>query len=356
MSAESSGVTAVVARFLSTGAAALYAQLAEEGFVTISPELGQMALDAGDLLEEYGFAFRRNREWGYDLVASPVELLVPSLLYRLDWAYPPFGHLDPATHGVIRDTLERSLDAGTEALNEMPAKAQALVGAAQIDAFVVRMIGGSSILRALSAAEWSNNLPLVWSAITDGIQHGMQYRRVVAPLGLAAFGWQINQRDVHETGVDLRVSLGPPTSPFYLFADQADKLTAIVFVPRAHADAEPRATFMTLAHLTRQFLDVFTRIWDAAVPAIYVLDELRSRRTSFIDAAAAVGGSRSAECAAILFDRGIFAEINGEDEAVAPLLAHGLVRPSTYTIGLTPLVPNLVDIITDIVRDYGAST
>ncbi|MEK6375467.1 MAG: hypothetical protein AABO58_22545 [Acidobacteriota bacterium] len=356
MPVESSAVTAVAARYLSAGAADVYTTLMDAGSITISSELESTYLEAATMLEEYGFSFRRNSEWGYELLPTPAELLVPSLLYRLEWAYPPFGHLDRLTHEEVRAALEHSLDGAEMASVEVPAASQTLVGAAQIDAFVARVIVDSAIVRALSAAEWSNNLPLVWSAITEGMRDGMEYHRVVSPLGLAAFGWDVNQRDVHDVGVDLRVSLRPQTSPFYLFADSEQSLAALVFVPPMSGRGEPRATYTQLAQLTNQFLEMFNGIWEDAVPATYVLEQLRLRRQAFIDAASDAGGVRAADVAATLFDKGVFAEVPAADEAVATLVAQGLVISSRYTIGLTRLVPNLTDTIADIVRGYGASS
>ncbi|HSY49142.1 MAG TPA: hypothetical protein VLC46_10050 [Thermoanaerobaculia bacterium] len=355
MPVESSTVIAVAARYLSAGAADVYTTLLDAGSITIGSELESTYLEAATMLEEYGFAYRRNTEWGYELLPTPGELLVPSLLYRLEWAYPPFGHPDRRTYEEVRVALEHSLDGAETASVEVPAASQTLVGA-QIDAFVARVIVDSAIVRALSAAEWSSNLPLRWSAITEGMRDGMEYHRVVSPLGLAAFGWDINRRDVHDVGIDLRVSLRSQTSPFYLFANSERSLAALVFVPPMGSRGEPRATYTHLAELTNRFLEIFNGIWKDAVPATYVLEQLRLRRQAFIDAASDAGGARAADVAATLFDKGIFAEVSATDEAVSTLVARGLVIFSRYTIGLTSLVPNLTDTIADIVRGYGASS
>jgi hypothetical protein len=357
MQVASPAVTAVIAvasRYLSAGAADLYTTLVGSGSIPISPELGSSYLETATILEDYGFAFRRNTEWGYELLPTPAELLVPSLLYRLEWAYQPFGHPDRQTHEEVRVALEHSLDGAETASVEVPATSQTLVGS-QIDAFVARVIIDSAIVRVLSAAEWSSNLPLRWSAITEGMRDGLEYHRVVSPLGLAAFGWDFNHRDVHDVGIDLRVSLRSQTSPFYLFANSEQSLAALVFAPPMNSRGEPRATYTHLKQLTNQFLDLFNGIWQDAVPATYVLEHLRLHRQAFIDAAADAGGLRAADVAATLFDKGIFAELPAADEAVSTLLARGLVISSRYTIGLTRLVPNLTDTIADIIRGYGAS-
>jgi hypothetical protein len=348
----------VIVRYISTRAEEVYHQVLQAGRISIHGATSPVDIAAATDLENYGFVFRRTVPAGYDLLPTPFAILIPSLLHRLDWSYPPFAEVSTDERQRLRTDLIQ-LRANTpmpiSLPLESPEMSRTLEGAADIDAFVASILRQTQDVRAVSAAEWSTNLPLVWTVLVQRMREGMQYRRIVSPLGLAAFGWHINERDTTETGVDLRVSLTPTLSPFYLFTG-GHLRSALVFVLPVRDDTQPRATYTALGQLTERLSEMFDDLWRTAVPVRRILDRLWRYRPVYIEHALHTCGEAGARVASVLFDKGIFAELAAEDEAILPCFADsGLAVRSKYTIGLTQYVPNIIEEITRYVREEGFS-
>jgi len=343
-------------RQVSARAAELYHKMRAINGLSIDVTTPPDDVDAACELERYGFIFRQPGQAGYNLFPTPFEILIPSLLHRIDWSYPPFDTLPRAERERLRDRLCEFQDSDCHPPFAQPlAAAQALEGAAQIDAFVSRVLHDTLDVCAVSAAEWSGNLPLLWSALVQRLKDGMRYRRIVSPLGFAAFGWAINYRDTTETGVDLRVSSAQVTSPFYLFAG-AEIRSALVFASPTPMKGWTRATYTAVGQLTKRLSELFDDLWDAAIPAQTILTRLQHYRTSYIKSASEVAGELGANIASLLFNKGIFAQLPGNHQPTLDALVNaGLVMQSNYSIGLTRLVPNLVKEIESYLRSDGGN-
>lgn len=335
----------VALRCISSRAEEVYNQVCQAGGLSIDGNTSSADIDVAMDLEKYGFIFRRIGQAGYDLLPTPFALLVPSLLHRIDWKYPPFVNLPPHERERLQHDLLQLPESALKSVlpptksGTMP---QTIEGAANIDAFVARILHEAQDVRAVSAAEWSSNLPLVWAALVQRMGEGMHYQRVTSPLGLAAFGWDINNRDISETGVDLRVSLTRTISPFYIFTGDNLRST-LVFVSPVRDDTQPRATYTTLGQLTERLSSIFDDLWCTAIPAQAILNRLRTYRPLYVERARQKCGEVGAHVAGALFDKGIFATFSADEEALLPrLIGSGLAVRSKYIIGNTPYVPNIV--------------
>lgn len=343
-------------RYISTSAEEVYDQVLQAGHISIHGATPSIDMAAATDLENYGFVFRQMVQAGYDLFPTPLEILIPSLLHRLDWSYPPFADVPTEERERLRNDfmqLHKKMPTSESPQLDSPAMPRALEGAANIDAFVARILGDTWDVCAVSAAERSSNLPLLWAVLVQRMKEGMRYRRIVSPLGLAAFGWNINDRDTTEIGVDLRVSLTEMLSPFYLFT--GDQLrSALVFVSSVRDDTQPRATYTALGQLTERLSKMFDDLWRAAVPVRPILHRLQAHRPLYIERAFQTCGEAGARVAALLFDKGIFAEFTADDDPLLlSLVNSGLAITSNYTIGLTNHVPNIIDEITCYVHEEG---
>ena len=345
------------ARLISARADELYRQALLSGRLSIHSATSPADMEAATHLEEYGLVFRQAFPAGYDLFPTPFEILIPSLLHRLDWLYPPFADLSASARRDLRDSLLQlyQVSRSPSPLPRPPGPAQTIEGAAEIDAFVARALRSASHVCAISAAEWSANLPLLWAVLAQRLKEGMRYRRVVSPFGLAAFGWNVNFRDTTETGVELRVSLAELRSPFYLFTN-AHLRSALVFASSPTQPAEPRATYTDLGQLADRLSTIFEDLWHSAVPVAPVLERLRLHRPAYIALASKACGDPASRVASLLFDMGIFAQIAPADQPVLSDLANsGLALVSNFRIGLTPYVPNVLDEIVSAVCNQGGS-
>lgn len=340
-------------RNVSARATDMYGYVLQNEGLSIGGDTPSADIAAASDLENYGFVFRRSRPTGYDLLPTPYEILIPSLLHRLDWSYPPFAGLPATERQQLQDDL-LELRENSPATFSIPLVSpelpRTIEGAAHIDTFVAGILKEAEEVRALSAAEWSTNLPLVWAALVQEMERGMTYRRIVSPLGLAAFGWKINDRDTRETGVNLRVHLSPSLSPFYLFTGPKLR-SALVFAHPTCDDTQRRATYTALGQLTQRLSEMFDDLWQTAVPAQSVLRRLRTHAPHYVERAHRFHGDAGARVATALFDKGIFAELAEEDqEFLSSLVDSGVAIRSKFKIGLTNCVPNIVDEIARYVR------
>ena len=343
-----------IVRFVSTSAEELYERILQDGYISIRGDTPSVDRIAAKELEDYGFVYRKTTPTGYDLFPTPFEILITSLLYRLDWSYPPFADITTEDRDHFQNKLKNLLTKkDLPSFSPFPALGltQTIEGAANIDAFVARVLYHTQDLCAISAAEWSANLPLLWTVLVQRIKEGMRYRRIVSPLGLAAFGWIINDRDISETGVNLRVTLAQTLSPFYLFT--GDYLhSALVFVPTIGDNTQLRASYTTLMPLTGHLSQMFNELWQAATSARSVLDWLWSYRPTYVEQAYHSCGETGALVAEKLFDMGIFAKLSpNEVRVVHCLIDSGLVIETKYRIGLSHYAPNIIEQITHCVRE-----
>jgi hypothetical protein len=347
-------IRGIVARYISKRAEELYDQVLQAGHISIHGATPSVDVAAATDLENYGFLFRQAVPAGYDLFPTPLAILILSLLNRLEWSYPPFVGIPTEEREHLKSQLMRVLEILTSETPQpdLPTTSLSLEGAANIDAFVTRILAGTRELCVVSADQWSNNLPLIWAALVQQIKRGMQYRRLISPLVLAAFGWEINNRDMTEIDVDLRVSLAATSSPFYIFTGEHGR-SALVFFPVSDG-SPPRAVYIGIGQLTEQLLAEFNKLWRVAVPAGRLLARLKEYRGPYLERAFQVCGEAGARVAARLFDEGIFAKFTAEDTPIlCCLLNSGLAITSNYTIGLTKYAPNIIDEITRYIHEEG---
>ena len=334
------------AQHISVQSAVFYLRVIREGHLLINISTAATDLAASSELETFGFLFRRPVQGGYEVLPTPAPILRQSLLHRLDWLYPPFAILSREERQRIRIELRQPSDNTTAtpmAAAETLEAPRTLEGSPEIDTFVTQALHRSRMFCAVSAAEWSSNLPLVWSVVEQRLREGMQYRRIVCPLGLAAFGWEINDRDTRNAGVDLRVTLMPMPSPFYLFSSEGWR-SVLAFVSPACGEAKPRATYTALGQLTDRSSEQFEALWRDSTPAQTILERLACYRRDYIKLALATSGVTASTIAGMLFDKGIFANLSASDLAVVPsLIEAGLVLESRYSIGLHHFVPHIIN-------------
>lgn len=346
-----------IGRLISLRAKQVYNQVLSTGYFPIHSETSEYDVSAATQLEDYGFVYRNPGPSGYQLLPTPFEILIPSLLHRIDWSYPPFSKFTPVERDKFRESLVQLRDTMPVSVVgrlKTPMGAQALEGTAEIDSFITRILPVTKEVSAISAAEWSNNLPLLWASIVQRLKEGMRYRRIVSPIGLSAFGWNINHRDTTEIGVNLRVSLKEIASPFYLFYGD-DLRSSLVFVSSLQSQDQPRATYTALGQLTNRLSKMFDDLWHSAAPAQPILEQLKSYRPLYIDCAYQACGEPGKCIASKLFDKGIFSQFAESDEPfLCDLVNSGLAISSNFKIGLTCYVPNILDEITRCVLDQGA--
>lgn len=349
----SSGISALIERYISRRASDLYDFIARNGRLAVSHSTPSDDVASATELETYGFVFRHAVPTGYELLPTPTEIVIPSLVHRVDWRYPPFAVLSDDGRAKLREQL---LQLNTvhhhDSSNYLePHVVHTFEGSADIDGFLARIIPETSDLRAISAATWSANLPLVWTVILKRMEEGMRYRRIVSPLGLVAFGLEINRRDTRDIGIELRVTLTPTESPFYIFSGESIS-SVLVFVPPATATAKPRATYTPLVTLTERLSAAFEDQWSAAVPATVILQRLSEYRSEYINSVLRAAGAESVTLAGDLFDRGIFADAGENNQHARELLIrHGFAVPTTFTIGATNYVPNIVSTVERYIRE-----
>ena len=343
-----------VLRSISPESEWLYDEILKSSCLVIDSATPSSSLTATAELEKYGFVFRRTTPAGYELLPTPFEILVPSLLHRVQWKYPPFTDISDQERMRLENVfmrLRENLPKSVAVPNESPASSRTLEGTTEIDSFLAHVFRETQEVCAISAAEWSSNLPLVWAVIEQRMRQGMHYRRIVSPLGLAAFGWQINSRDTSETGIELRVDTTPALSPFYLFTGELFR-SALVFVPPANDASARRATYTALGQLADRLFGIFEDRWKTAVPAPTILRRLDSFRPVYIGSARKAFGERGVHIAELLFNKGIFSELTADEAAILPSLVDaGLLVRSKYTIGRTNHVPNITEEIARYVRE-----
>jgi len=346
-------------RYISESAEEAYEQLLRNGSITIDRATSLTHLSIITELENYGFVFREAASAGYIFFPTPLEILIPSLLHRLDWSYPPFIDIPENERECLHGSLKQLLDdfpPRESSQPDAPKTAQVLEGAANIDTFIARILGDTRDACAISAAEWSTNLPLVWGTLSQRIKEGMRYRRIVSPLGLAAFGWAVNDRDTREIGVDLRVSLATTLSPFYLFSGE-HLHSAIVFGSSTVENSRARATYTALGQLTKRLSEIFDDLWDTATPANTILKRLQAHRSIYIERALQSCGVDGRRVAGLLFDKGIFSDFSSSDSShLSSLVSSGLAITSNYTIGFTKYVPNIIDELTSYAHEQESAS
>ena len=174
-------------RYISTSAEEVYDQVLQAGHISIHGATPLVDMAAATDLENYGFVFRQTVPAGYDLFPTPLAILIPSLLHRLDWSYPPFADLPAEERERLRNDfmqLHKRTPTSESPQPDSPAMPRALEGAANIDTFVARILGNTWDVCAVSAAEWSSNLPSGQS-LSAKKKNAVPSHRL--PLGLAAF-------------------------------------------------------------------------------------------------------------------------------------------------------------------------
>lgn len=354
MSAEAWNILIEVAGLISKSAREIYAQILESGSIPVKADTPKSKMEAIYALEKYGFVYRQNIFDGYVTFPTPLPILAISLLYRIDWAYPPFTKIPSEVSANIRTALINiAVQGGVEPQSYHEISSTRSVEGSSIDVLVAQVLPNTQKFFAISAAEWSANLPLVWTVLVQRLKEGMQYLRVVSPLEFVAFGWRINKRDVEEIGVNLRVITKTLLSPFYLFMGN-DFMSALVFTPLQQREAIPRATYVMLKPLVQRSEEMFYALWQTAKPAYSVLHFLEAYRVEYLSTALSACGKKGMIVAEKIFDMGIFSELFPEDNlSVDCLVKASLIFETRHKIGLHTYAPNIVQKVSLYVQQGG---
>jgi hypothetical protein len=347
---------ASIAGYISEEAMRMYEDILKTNRAIINQDTTLDEIVPANELEKFGFIFRSTLPTGYELLPTPFEIFLPSLIHRIDWGYPPFNNISLDKKNELKTRLQlinENIPESIPVTRKSTTAPQNIEGNANIDSLVVQLLESAREVRAISAAEWSGNLPLVWSAITERMEKGMLYRRVVPPMTFVAFGWEINWRDIFETGIDLRVSAIHCKSPFYLFTLE-DLQSALVFTSSISVNSLPRATYTELHQLNKLLSEMFEDIWHSAISAKILLERLQNVKKDYTSKAYQLCGEIGKLVANKLFDKGIFSTFNEEEQQVLQdFVRKGLSIKSKFSIGLDNYVPNIIPIIETYVNQGG---
>jgi len=171
--------------------------------------------------------------------------------------------------------------------------------------------------------------PIVWESLLHRMREGIPYRRVTVPSEILRHGFKIALREVTEIGEDLYfIEPEKINQKFYVI----DKQVVVFFNP-AVTSGEFRFTGQVIRNqgLALRYYDHFNRLREEAIPAHFVLDQVRDIREEMIRASVSLLDPMGAKWVQHVIDYGVFMRLpdmthEQKENAFRQALDAGLVK------------------------------
>jgi hypothetical protein len=179
---------------------------------------------------------------------------------------------------IYRDLLEEAL--GGIYCSRGNAVDIEMVGSEMVSHELATVLHGATrTIRGITVPVWAPDTAIVWESIKERISAGVAYRRLADEATFVSFGLWINQRDVQDVGVQLRLLPASHLRDKFFVVD--DTLAFVFWRPSPGSPFSLDATKTTLDMFVRQCKDSFDALWDTAVPAQRLFGRMVEIRETF---------------------------------------------------------------------------
>lgn len=333
----------------------LYLRVLQNGEVPLHEEVASE--DAILTLKQLGLVYAEPSSEGEEFIRAIDPIVAINALYsRRLWRYTP----DETWSGNnkylqitkeyyhAKDYLIRELERKYVSTEQKIRGTAHIPEATASSALSVSIRQAEEEILGITTPHWLPHVSLIWEAIKNRLQVGVVYRRLCDETTIMAFGHRINERDIFEVGVNLRVL------PLEVFKEKyfiIDDKEAFIFSPGdPDAGFKLEATKISLKPLVKVYKDKYLVLWKQGVSAKDVIQYVGSLKDAYIAKCLNGHSDKARSTIEGLFDYGKFykREYNVLDEKelvflLSDLFSKGyLVEYSDSEFGYLPnIVPQI---------------